>query len=123
MPSGSGMLDLKIAVICASNMNRSMEAHSFLRWEQDARSSVILVSVSQCRFAILKMLSLCFSKRGFNVMSFGTNDKVKLPGQSIDKPNCYEFGVTYDEIYKDLVAKDHNLYPFPDYYFNIKCRF
>ncbi|CAG0888992.1 unnamed protein product [Darwinula stevensoni] len=82
MPSGNGLLDLKIAVICASNMNRSMEAHSFL------------------------------SKRGFNVMSFGTNDKVKLPGQSIDKPNCYEFGVTYDEIYKDLVAKDHNLYPF-----------
>ncbi|CAG0888991.1 unnamed protein product [Darwinula stevensoni] len=80
MPSGNGLLDLKIAVICASNMNRSMEAHSFL------------------------------SKRGFNVMSFGTNDKVKLPGQSIDKPNCYEFGVTYDEIYKDLVAKDHNLY-------------
>jgi len=24
--------DLRIAVVCSSNMNRSMEAHSFLRW-------------------------------------------------------------------------------------------
>lgn len=72
---------LKIAVICSSNMNRSMEAHAFL------------------------------SKKGFFVKSFGTGDKVKIPGSAADKPNVYDFGVSYDEIYHDLLAKDKTLYP------------
>nr|CAD7580184.1 unnamed protein product [Timema californicum] len=78
MPSGSG---LKVAVICSSNMNRSMEAHAFL------------------------------SKKGFHVKSFGTGDKVKLPGTAPDRPNCYEFGISYEEIYQDLLNKDKSLYP------------
>lgn len=73
--------NLKIAVICSSNMNRSMEAHAFL------------------------------SKKGFLVKSFGTGDKVKIPGSAADKPNIYEFGVSYDEIYHDLLNKDKTLYP------------
>lgn len=71
---------LNIAVICSSNMNRSMEAHAFL------------------------------SKKGFKVKSYGTGDKVKLPGPAANRPNCYEFGITYDEIYNDLVSKDSTLY-------------
>lgn len=74
--------DLRIAVICSSNMNRSMEAHAFL------------------------------AKKGFSVKSYGTGDKVKIPGCAADKPNIYDFGVSYDEIYHDLLAKDKTLYPY-----------
>lgn len=79
-PKDDPISDLRIAVICSSNMNRSMEAHAFL------------------------------SKKGFLVKSFGTGDKVKLPGSAADKPNVYEFGITYEEIYQDLLTKDKSLY-------------
>ncbi|KYM82180.1 RNA polymerase II subunit A C-terminal domain phosphatase SSU72 [Atta colombica] len=71
---------ISVAVICSSNMNRSMEAHAFL------------------------------SKKGFNVKSFGTGDKVKLPGTAPDRPNIYDFGTSYDEIYNDLLMKDKQYY-------------
>ncbi|KAL2721135.1 RNA polymerase II subunit A C-terminal domain phosphatase SSU72 [Vespula maculifrons] len=77
MPAPSS---LSVAVICSSNMNRSMEAHAFL------------------------------SKKGFNVKSFGTGDKVKLPGNAPDRPNIYDFGTTYDEIYNDLTKNFKNCY-------------
>ncbi|CAG9767544.1 unnamed protein product [Ceutorhynchus assimilis] len=72
--------DLRIAVICSSNMNRSMEAHAFL------------------------------AKKGFLVQSFGTGDKVKIPGSAADRPNVYDFGTSYDHIYNDLAEKDKSLY-------------
>jgi RNA polymerase II subunit A C-terminal domain phosphatase SSU72 len=45
------------------------------------------------------------------VKSFGVGSRVKLPGASRNDPNVYEFGkVTYEDIYKDLEAKDAALY-------------
>lgn len=53
----------------------------------------------------------CFSKRGFNVKSFGSGVQVKLPGPAPDRPNIYSFETTYDEMYKDLLKRDPQLYP------------
>jgi len=55
---------------------------------------------------------LYYSKKGFYVKSFGTGEKVKLPGTAPDRPNVYEFGSSYEEIYQDLLNKDKSLYPF-----------
>ncbi|KFO25043.1 RNA polymerase II subunit A C-terminal domain phosphatase SSU72-like [Fukomys damarensis] len=71
---------LKLAVVCSSNQNRSMEAHHIL------------------------------SKRGFNIRSFGAGTHVKIPGRTFDKPNIYDFQTTYEEIYKDLERKDKKFY-------------
>jgi len=75
------MSGFRIAMICASNQNRSMEAHSL------------------------------FNKKGYTqVSSFGTNVKVKLPGPSADRPLIYDFGTPYSQIADDLKKQDEELY-------------
>lgn len=70
------------AVICASNQNRSMEAHHAL------------------------------AKRGYQVHSYGTNSLIKLPGMSADRPNTFPFGpnTTYASIQQDLITKNRDYY-------------
>lgn len=88
--------NLSVAVICSSNMNRSMEAHHYLakkNFKVSFDSNFVL------RIRIWHFLQ---------VRSFGSGDKVKLPGTAFDKPNVYEFGTPYAEIYEDLSSKDKN---------------
>jgi len=50
----------------------------------------------------------CF---GAQVESFGVGTKVRLPGNSADTPNIYDFdSVTYEQIYQDLKGQDPVLY-------------
>lgn len=59
-----------------------------------------------------RYIVLLFSKKGFNVKSYGSGNQVKLPGAAPNQPNVYSFLTTYDEMYKDLIRKDRQLYPY-----------
>lgn len=72
----------KFAVICASNQNRSMNAHYIL------------------------------SQNGYKVDSYGTSTHVKLPGPSADQPNIYNFGTPYKQMYEELKKRDKALFVF-----------
>ena len=71
---------LSVAVVCMSNLNRSMEAHRILR------------------------------RKGFQVRSFGAGSRVKLPGSARSLHVVYDFSTTYEERRKDLPRKDRQRY-------------
>lgn len=71
---------MKFAIVCASNQNRSMEAHAVM------------------------------AKRGLDVSSYGTNSMIKIPGLKKERPNVYPFGTSYQKIAEDLKEKDFNFY-------------
>ncbi|KAG5606554.1 hypothetical protein H5410_028046 [Solanum commersonii] len=56
------------------------------------------------------MESHCLLKRkGFDVASYGTPQHVKLIGPSSRKPNVYDFGTPYNQMFDDLRRKDVKL--------------
>ncbi|KAK4627248.1 RNA polymerase II subunit A C-terminal domain phosphatase ssu72 [Fulvia fulva] len=79
-----GGYKLKFCTVCASNNNRSMEAH----------------------------LRLTTAPNGpYPTISFGTGSLVRLPGPSISQPNVYNFNSTsYEAMYNELAGKDSRLY-------------
>jgi RNA polymerase II subunit A C-terminal domain phosphatase SSU72 len=82
-PTPSAPFKLKFCTVCASNNNRSMEAH----------------------------LRLSTSDQHYPVISFGTGHYVRLPGPSISQPQVYTFNNTsYNKIYEELEAQDERLY-------------
>ncbi|KAF2720850.1 transcription/RNA-processing factor Ssu72 [Polychaeton citri CBS 116435] len=82
-PSEPSSYKLKFCTVCASNNNRSMEAH----------------------------LRLTTAPNPYPTISFGTGSLVRLPGPSISQPNVYNFNVTsYKNMYDELSSKDQRLY-------------
>lgn len=74
---------LKFCTVCASNNNRSMEAH----------------------------LRLSTSDKHYPVISFGTGSFVRLPGPTVSQPQVYDFNTTsYDKMHNELQAQDARLY-------------
>ncbi|GAM21895.1 hypothetical protein SAMD00019534_050700 [Acytostelium subglobosum LB1] len=79
--TGNKIGQKRLAMVCASNQNRSVEAHH-----------------------------LFLSKGYRNIRSFGTSGNCKLPGPSQDKPNIFPFGTPYQAIHESLRQQNQELY-------------
>ena len=88
---GDGIPKLRVACVCASNMNRSMQAHR--RLASDFAEGTALGS-----------------KLRLDLHSYGTGKHVKLPGPSATEPNVYRFGTPYMTMYNELAERDKELY-------------
>ena len=95
---------LKFAMVCASNNNRSMEAHALL---SKHNMQVRLVPVNEVFRAIFNSGRHAMA---LQVASFGVGNSVKLPGPSQKQPNIYKFGTPYQDIYNDLLKQNRDLY-------------
>lgn len=94
---------VNFCVVCASNQNRSMEAHRVL-------ASVFLPSLPPSVPRIgLTHTYMPRRQAKFNVISAGTGSAVRLPGPSVDRPNIYAFGTPYEHMYQDLKQKSETL--------------
>ncbi|KAF2216736.1 hypothetical protein CERZMDRAFT_108695 [Cercospora zeae-maydis SCOH1-5] len=83
MQDADSSFKLRFCTVCASNNNRSMEAH----------------------------LRLTTAPSPYPTISFGTGSLVRLPGPSISQPNVYQFNSTsYAAMYEELKEKDKRLY-------------
>lgn len=71
---------ISFAVVCSSNINRSMAAHKAL------------------------------AEKGYRVESFGVGSQVKLPGPSLMQPNVFPFGTPYQDMLGKLKSQDEELY-------------
>ena len=82
---------LRVACVCASNMNRSMRAHG--RLAEDFAAGTALGA-----------------RLRLDLHSYGTGRHVKLPGPSAAEPNVYAFGTAYAAMRDELAARDRELY-------------
>ena len=71
-----------LALVCQSNVNRSMEAHAVLQRAQWPIS----------------------------IASYGVGGKVRLPGETAHTPNVYDFGTPYTAMIADLRNKNQRRY-------------
>lgn len=90
---------LRHAMVCGSNMNRSMEAHK-----------VLSAHGLEVRCLAENMCIAHSPPWVHQVESYGVGGHVKLPGPSADQPNVYEFGTPYEAIKADLEGKNPELY-------------
>lgn len=94
---------LKFAMVCASNNNRSMEAHALLsKNNMQVACNVELIMSPDSEVRSLRDV--------LQVASFGVGNSVKLPGPSQKQPNIYKFGTPYQDIYNDLLKQNRDLY-------------
>ena len=69
----------RFAMVCAANMNRSMEAHKVV------------------------------ANAGLDVRSFGAGSRVKLPGADRDNPNVFDFGATTYQQKRAILKSSYQL--------------